>query len=817
MSAIPATVEKVLEDADRTLRVLEDSQLELLTTALLAAEQEMEVKLKKLYADIETDVGSIPDKKRRAARIESRLANQRAFFDTIDQSKGTVTASLRRVIEGAHRKGIDDAARLIQQFEFEFPLAGDYDTRAVDAAIKDSLLRYSKHSEVFKKRAKTIVAGNLLQGRGVRVAASQLQEQTGILRSRAVNIVRTESINAQDTSRRSTYTDAGISHVQRLATLDKRVCKWCADRHGTITEINKAQLILHGQDRCTHIPIRPEWVEAGLIDLDETARERQAYLEKAGVKGDPGPAPYEKRKPSEVSHSEFGAMLSRASQAAGRDPSVDRKIRGALRDGEAALAANDLAGVQKALDKINGIDPDPDSFPEALRERWMRLYLAVKPKDPPPKVVSDDFDARKVRQQLRKAEAALADGDQATVRRIIAELDGLNLPQTLGARLAALRSAIGVTPPPPPTKPPPETPKPEVKKAPRKKGPDLSKKVAEKKPVGGSTKTISAGNRRMRVTYLAQPMSDSLRVSLNNLYNTLLGFLDAGDLASFDDSIQYLDDIEMDDFMIGRYQQLFDKARDSEGRAERILQGRKKFAAERPTARDFARTFKPVDYASGAAVRNKQRLANREKVLAINPEGKLDVLTSKWEPVESWITDEGAADFARMLNPYTLEQYGSVQANYNKEDRAFYRRLERAIFVNESTNTKTVVHELAHHLEYQDPGARRLAIEFLNKRTKGQTVKTMSQATGISAYDKSEVTIPDKFIDPYVGKIYDIRAGISYGAGQKNEKYNYDEKYIRSTEVISMGFDQMWHDPETFYRKDPEHFEVIYRIMVGDY
>ena len=37
-----------------------------------------------------------------------------------------------------------------------------------------------------------------------------------------------------------------------------------------------------------------------------------------------------------------------------------------------------------------------------------------------------------------------------------------------------------------------------------------------------------------------------------------------------------------------------------------------------------------------------------------------------------------------------------------------------------------------------------------------------------------------------------------------------------STEILSMGLDNMMHDPVGFYLADPEHFEFIIRFMRGD-
>ena len=59
--------------------------------------------------------------------------------------------------------------------------------------------------------------------------------------------------------------------------------------------------------------------------------------------------------------------------------------------------------------------------------------------------------------------------------------------------------------------------------------------------------------------------------------------------------------------------------------------------------------------------------------------------------------------------------------------------------------------------------------------------------------------MPDKFVDPYVGKVYD---------GYFGEK---------ATEVVSMGIER-FHSPESmkeFRDKDPDHFHFILGVLTN--
>ncbi len=56
-----------------------------------------------------------------------------------------------------------------------------------------------------------------------------------------------------------------------------------------------------------------------------------------------------------------------------------------------------------------------------------------------------------------------------------------------------------------------------------------------------------------------------------------------------------------------------------------------------------------------------------------------------------------------------------------------------------------------------------------------------------------EKAYEDDFLSPYVGKVY-----------QRG-----------STEIISMGLEWMYKNPVGFYEKDPDHFDLILRILKG--
>jgi hypothetical protein len=100
-------------------------------------------------------------------------------------------------------------------------------------------------------------------------------------------------------------------------------------------------------------------------------------------------------------------------------------------------------------------------------------------------------------------------------------------------------------------------------------------------------------------------------------------------------------------------------------------------------------------------------------------------------------------------------------------------------------------HEMAHHVEFEDPAIKLAAQHFVSSRASGSQ-KLLSEITGNVMYE-SERAYPDKFINPYVGKIYENG----------------------STEVLSMGIEQFTDKKKLarFIEKDREHFLFVLGVL----
>jgi hypothetical protein len=139
-----------------------------------------------------------------------------------------------------------------------------------------------------------------------------------------------------------------------------------------------------------------------------------------------------------------------------------------------------------------------------------------------------------------------------------------------------------------------------------------------------------------------------------------------------------------------------------------------------------------------------------------------------------------------------------------KGGRAGYQVRTNTVLLSRDSPLKTVAHEMGHWLEDQDPEYFAKIKDFYQKRTAGESVKTMSQLRPGKGYSTSEIIKEDKFWNAYTGKLYtDQKVGLTL--------INKTKQY--ATEITSMWFTHVLEDLEGFIKNDPEHFEFIYKLL----
>lgn len=144
--------------------------------------------------------------------------------------------------------------------------------------------------------------------------------------------------------------------------------------------------------------------------------------------------------------------------------------------------------------------------------------------------------------------------------------------------------------------------------------------------------------------------------------------------------------------------------------------------------------------------------------------------------------------------------------NYNRQ-RSYAENdaFSPTVRLGKNAGQATTIHELGHIAELVDPEVRDAAQAFVDRRTAGLPVKKLSEITGSTGFKDHEIASEGAgFIDPYVGKHYQLKLDLG---GGKTKMHRY------ATEVTSIGLEHMYRDPVTFAKTDPDHFKLIYSMM----
>jgi len=153
---------------------------------------------------------------------------------------------------------------------------------------------------------------------------------------------------------------------------------------------------------------------------------------------------------------------------------------------------------------------------------------------------------------------------------------------------------------------------------------------------------------------------------------------------------------------------------------------------------------------------------------------------------------DGAEEFSKMVGTGTIDGR-TVGIKPRGKGRAFYD-LNGSVVLGKGDGQRTAIHELGHWLEDMDPRVHQKALEFYDRRTKGETLEWLG-----GSYEKHEVARRDKFTSSYMGKEY-----LNKATGQRY-----------ATEIISMGMENMWADPAAFAKADPDYFDFIFGLLRG--
>lgn len=134
--------------------------------------------------------------------------------------------------------------------------------------------------------------------------------------------------------------------------------------------------------------------------------------------------------------------------------------------------------------------------------------------------------------------------------------------------------------------------------------------------------------------------------------------------------------------------------------------------------------------------------------------------------------------------------------NKNLEIKKTTKRAEYSnavIKAEKDGEISTYIHEYMHHLEDENPEMLTNSMAFLKYRTQNEKAQRLSSLTGNTKFRRDEVAKKDGFFDPYCGKIYDD-----------------------ATEIMSMGVQRLFEEPNRFAQEDREYFDFVLANLRGE-
>lgn len=291
--------ERLIRRSDRVLSRLENRALRDLQLSLQRSITELRRELRVLYARMLENTASIGAPVREAYVLR-QLEQLRVIQRALELPPGTTDQILRELITGSLTEGADSAFLALSIWDREVvALGGSVPLGAMsagtritprlveigDARVATGRARLVQHTEAAARQIQAHVIDGITRGVGWGQTAREVQGSIGGLWWNAERLVRTESVTAAHAARAETYREAGITMGQWLATMDDRVCGYCAARAGNVYRLDDVVIPAHPNCRCYLQPWREEWAELGLDDPEFYAAHRRGAINRARESG----------------------------------------------------------------------------------------------------------------------------------------------------------------------------------------------------------------------------------------------------------------------------------------------------------------------------------------------------------------------------------------------------------------------------------------------------------------------------------------------------------------------------------------------------
>lgn len=155
------------------------------------------------------------------------------------------------------------------------------------------------------------------------------------------------------------------------------------------------------------------------------------------------------------------------------------------------------------------------------------------------------------------------------------------------------------------------------------------------------------------------------------------------------------------------------------------------------------------------------------------------------------------------IAPHKMDLF---QKSYEKTVSSTFDADESRVAVKKELQA-SAVHEFGHYLEHTSPEITKIMSDFLDRRTQGEKLRHLAEDMPNQGFRKDELYLEGGFIHKYVGKQY-IRGGVDAFTGNPIPGQS-TERMTSTTEVFSMGLENLFKDPVNFLQKDPDHFAAM--------
>jgi len=272
-----------IEQADAILRTAETQTIDRTNEAIDRSFGELSQKLRKAWPKYSEGDTFATD---RATLLIAELSAAINVLDPQSPRTKSIQKEYRALLKLSDQNGNQLAGQLLASY-------GDDRVVAVDSTVsmqadvlaqvsKEAYDRLLKHGATFANEASIIVQQGIIQGWGAKKTAAALASRTGIVKTRAEMIVRTESAKGQNKAAEKRYAAEGVDLIQVVETQDDRVCPYCAARAGRIYKIGEYEVVKHPNCRGYSIPVKQEWIDEGLVDFDWATEHSKNAIAKAG-------------------------------------------------------------------------------------------------------------------------------------------------------------------------------------------------------------------------------------------------------------------------------------------------------------------------------------------------------------------------------------------------------------------------------------------------------------------------------------------------------------------------------------------------------